>query len=48
MEKMILRWTGCGHDIEFPRPLCGGETLSLREVPRESGPRVQGCAIAAT
>src|ERR1022692_4781316 len=25
MEKMILRWAGCGHDIEFPRPLCGGE-----------------------
>jgi hypothetical protein len=25
METMILRWTGCGHDIEFPRPLCGGE-----------------------
>ena len=25
MQKMILRWTSCGHVIEFPRPLCGGE-----------------------
>jgi len=25
MQKMMLRWTGCGHDIEFPQSLCGGE-----------------------
>ena len=25
MEMMILRWEGCGHEIEFPRPMCGGE-----------------------
>jgi len=29
MEKMILQWTGCGHNIEFPRPLCAGGECCL-------------------